>query len=120
MQFDKSLQAGARGGHGPIRYVVESFEPGRQVTFRFTAPKGFDGYHSFVIEETDTGQCLLKHVLEMQARGLAIPGWVFVFRPLHDALVEDSLNKAQKNLGVADQRSKWSAWVKFLRWIFKR
>ncbi|MDQ3135435.1 MAG: hypothetical protein M3Q76_11655, partial [Acidobacteriota bacterium] len=29
MKLDRPLGVGAKGGHGPIRYVVEAYEPGR-------------------------------------------------------------------------------------------
>jgi hypothetical protein len=29
MKFDRPLSVGAVGGHGPIRYTVESYQPGR-------------------------------------------------------------------------------------------
>ena len=47
MRFDRSLGVGADGGHGPIRYVVEAYEPGRSIRFRFTRPKGFIKLHFF-------------------------------------------------------------------------
>ena len=42
MKFDQPLQPGAKGGHGPIRYFVKSYEPGKNVYFEFTAPAGFN------------------------------------------------------------------------------
>ncbi len=44
MKFDKPLSVNAAGGHGPIRYYVEKYEPGKLVQFHFTGPKGFDGH----------------------------------------------------------------------------
>jgi len=41
MKFDRPLQVGAVGGHGPIRYTVEAYEPGRRIRFRFTAPRSW-------------------------------------------------------------------------------
>jgi len=41
MRLDRPLGVGAVGGHGPIRYCVESYSPGRSVQFRFIEPRGF-------------------------------------------------------------------------------
>lgn len=45
MDFDHSLGVSATVGHGPIRYIVEEYIPGKSIKFRFTGPKGFDGFH---------------------------------------------------------------------------
>lgn len=50
MAFDRPLEVGARGGHGPIRYVVEAYTPGQSIRFRFIGPSGFDGFHGYEIE----------------------------------------------------------------------
>jgi hypothetical protein len=119
MKFDQPLQIGAKGGHGPIRYFVESYQQGKSIKFRFTGPKGFDGYHEFTIEEIGSTKTLLKHNLIMNTKGIAIFTWLLGFRPLHDALVEDAFDKAEMGLGISLEKKGWSGWVKFLRWIFK-
>lgn len=43
MRLDRPLQIGAAGGHGPIRYRVEWYEPGRAVLFRFPGRSCFAG-----------------------------------------------------------------------------
>ena len=82
-------------------------------------PKGFDGYHCYEVEEIDSDHTFLKHTLEMNAKGFAILSWTFIFHPLRDALIENSLDKAEKNLGISSEQTNWSTWVKFLRWAFK-
>ncbi len=116
MVFDRPLGVGAAGGHGPIRYFVEAYVPGKSIRFRFTAPKGFDGYHEFEICETGPSGCVLRHNLEMTARGSAAFSWTLAIRHLHDALLEDSLAQAQASLGQSPRVRKWSAWVKMVRW----
>src|SRR2546425_6352985 len=69
MHLDRPLQIGAVGGHGPIRYYVEAYEPGASVRFRLQAPRGFDGFHAFEIVSTGGEGTTLRHVLEMNARG---------------------------------------------------
>lgn len=117
MEFDRPLGVGAVGGHGPVWYFVEEFVPGRRVKFRFTGPKGFDGSHGFEIISVSGASVLLRHTLNMNAHGSAILSWPIVFRPLHDALLEDCLAYAQASLGQPPRIQAWSRWVKFLRWV---
>jgi len=67
MRFDRPLGAGARGGHGPVRYTVEEYVPGRRVRFRFLGPTGFDGYHEYEVPVEDDSACRLRHSLAMTA-----------------------------------------------------
>ena len=114
MIFDRPLRVGATGGHGPIRYFVEEYAPPRFIKFRFTAPKGFDGFHAYEVIEAGKNT-LLRHTLEMTTNGLAVLSWPLVFRPMHDALVEDSLATAEASLGQLPRIRAWTPWVKFLR-----
>lgn len=117
MQFDRPLQVGAIGGHGPIRYFVEAYELGRNIQFKFTAPAGFLGYHRYDIEERGPDQTCLWHVLSMQTEGPALITWPLIFKWLHDALIEDSLDRAERSLGGQPPIRHWSVWVQMLRWI---
>lgn len=119
MRLDRPLQVGAAGGHGPIRYEVEAYEPGRIVRFRLHAPRGFDGFHEFEIVATGAQQTRLRHVLEMTAHGPARITWPIVFRPLHDALVEDCLDGAARAVGEPPASRPWSLWVRILRRGFR-
>ena len=114
MRFDRPLGVGAAGGHGPVGYVVEEYEEGRRVRFRFTAPRGFDGYHEFTASGPE-----LCHRLVMRTRGLARLSWPLVFRPLHDALVEDAFDRACDAMGVAVEKARWSWWVRTLRGVLR-
>jgi hypothetical protein len=115
MRLDRPLQVGAMGGHGPIRYRVEAYEPGVSVRFRLSAPQGFDGFHGFEILAAGGEGTTLRHLLEMNARGRAVLTWPCVFSPLHDALVEDCLDKAAFELGEVLPPREWSLWVRILR-----
>ena len=116
MTFDRPLQVGAIGGHGPIGYRVESWQPGRSVWFAFLRPAGFAGGHGLEIEPLDGGRSLLRHRLEMTVSGAARLTWPLAFRPLHDALVEDALTRAETELGLPPTVRRWSFWVRVLRW----
>jgi hypothetical protein len=117
MKFDKPLGISAKGGHGPIRYFVETYLRGKSIGFRFMGPRGFHGTHRFDVIAESENSCCLQHTLEMNSTGLAILSWPLIFRPLHDALIEDSLATAQLNLGISPNIVQWSYWVKCLRWI---
>ena len=119
MILDRPLGDGAVGGHGVIRYIVEAYEPGRSIVFRFTEPKGFDGTHRFdVVTEGET--VMLRHSLAMKTRGRAVLSWPLLFRPLHDALLEDTLTNAERALGLEVHVMRWSPLVRLLRWMVAR
>ncbi|MFA5265452.1 MAG: hypothetical protein WC378_16660 [Opitutaceae bacterium] len=118
MKLDRPLGVGARGGHGPIRYFVEECMPGQAVRFRFTGPVGFDGVHSYqIVSAPGADRVLLRHTIDMTVHGRALLSWPLIFRPLHDALMEDSLATAEASLGHSPGMQPWSLWVRFLRWI---
>jgi hypothetical protein len=118
MWLDPGLRVGARGGHGPIRYTVEQYIPGRSVLFRFSAPRGSEGTHRFEVDHR-SGRIVLRHVLTMRTKGWALVTWPLVFRPLHDALLEDLLDAAATALGHACRPRRWSGYVRILRALFK-
>jgi hypothetical protein len=120
MAFDRPLGVGAAGGHGPVRYVVEAYVPGQSIRFGFTGPRGFDGHHRLEIVQSTATRCVLRHTIEMTTRGAALVMWPLVFRPLHDALLEDALAVAQASLGQTPFVPHWSPWVKVLRWLVSR
>jgi hypothetical protein len=115
MRFDGPLERGASGGHGPIRYTVEEYVAGEMIRFRFVQPRGFHGTHSFEVIPQASDEAVLRHVLEMRTSGTARWTWPFVFRPLHDALVEDALDNAERQLGLSSRPRRWSARVRVLR-----
>jgi len=120
VRFDRPLAVGATGGHGPIRYSVEDYRHGVHVRFRFHAPRGFDGTHAYDVEPVDATHATLTHSLVMQAHGRARLTWPLIFRPLHDALIEDSLAKAERALGLPPAATPWSPRVRLLRSLLTR
>lgn len=120
MRFDRPLSVGASGGHGPIEYVVEAYESGRNIQFRFTKPAGFLGTHRFEIEELKSERVRLRHIIKMRAVGTAYLSWFFAIRPLHNALLEDALDRAEIFAGGTPGKRTWSPWVRFLRWHIAR
>jgi hypothetical protein len=120
MHLESGLRVGSAGGHGPIRYQVELYEPRRRARFRFTAPRGLAGFHEFRVTESE-GQTVLSHRLEARLGGLTALTWPLVYRPLHDALIEDALDRAESALRTgAGRRASWSMRVRVLRRLFGR
>ncbi|MCF8144200.1 MAG: SRPBCC family protein [Deltaproteobacteria bacterium] len=117
MKLDRPLSIGAKGGHGPIKYYVEEYDPGQSVKFRFTYPKGFNGFHRYEVVKRTQQSVVLRHTIEMSLHGSACLTWPLFIRSLHDALLEDALATAQASLGMIPQIRAWSPWVKVVRWI---
>ena len=116
LRFDRPLGVGADGGHGPVRYHVESYEPGRSVRFRFTAPRGFDGFHEFTLRATKAEETELVHLMVLRLRHPAWCTYPLLWRPMHDALLEDGLDRAERELtGAVRTPARWSPYVRLLR-----
>ena len=119
MRLDKPLGIGASGGHGPVHYVVVAYEPGRSIRFRFTGPAGFHGHHAFLVSNSgDDASVLLRHELVMTVTGSARVTWPLFFRPLHDALIEESFDRADSEVGrPSEVPAKRSLWTRLLRFV---
>ena len=119
MRFDRPLAVGAAGGHGPVRYSVEKYQPGQSILFRFTAPRGFNGTHRFEVEDRQ-GHTVLRHVIEMNATGPALLNWPLAIRSLHNAAIEDCFDQATISLGIQlESPARWSAYVRLLRAVMR-
>ncbi|MGA4848367.1 SRPBCC family protein [Streptomyces sp. G5(2025)] len=94
MAFDRPLGVGAAGGHGPVRYAVTEYEPGRRVRFAFTPPG--EGFHEFTVEPRGEGRCLVRHVLEARWRGLDVLLWPTAVRPVHDSMMEELFDNIER------------------------
>jgi hypothetical protein len=121
MRLRGGLAVGARGGHGPVRYQCVAYEPGRTAAFAIEADagltRGFHGGHGFAVEPAGTST-ILRHVLEAEVALVPMLRWLAVIRPLHDALVEELLDRAEAALaGAEPPPPRWGARVRALRWI---
>jgi hypothetical protein len=121
LRFDRPLGVGARGGHGPVRYQVEEYEPGRRVVFRFSEKMGLDGTHRLEVDDSQ-GVTELRHVLEGRlTNAKAIRRWLLVTRPMHDAVLEDLLDHAELAVtGRVLRPARWSWRVRLLRRLLAR
>lgn len=121
MRFDRPLEVGATGGHGPIRYFVASYTPNDSIVFQFTGPRGFHGTHGFYIHEADASHTRLEHVIDMNITGTALITWPLLYRPLHNALAEDSVHQAVLHFNHnLEPTPTWSGYVRFLRRLLSR
>jgi hypothetical protein len=115
LRLDRGLAVGSRGGHGPIRYAVCEYEPGRRVRFAFDPALGFVGWHELVVDGAS-----LAHRMRFAARGVALAKWALVIRPLHDALIEDLFDRAAAALGQSPVQAPWTWRVRFGRALLAR
>lgn len=119
MIFKDGIKVGASGGHGPIRYVVEEYNSKELIQFRFTKPYGFVGTHRFEIKELPNNQTKVTHVIEMNTQGIGSLIWLFAIRSLHNALIEDCLDKIGNNFNKTKVSTKWNWYVKLIRKTLK-
>lgn len=118
MLLDRPLGIGAEGGHGSIRYRVSEYEPGRRVRFTFTQGTGIDGMHELSVEPLTDDRCRLRHVLIGRPRGLMRLLAPLAVESLHDAVLEDLLDNAERQAtGRLSSAARWSPWVRLWRWI---
>jgi len=115
MKFTGGIQEGAKGGHGPIRYIVEKYNPNEIIQFRFLGPNGFNGIHKFEIGELTNGQTEIKHTIDMKTKGRGTLIWIFAIRALHNALIEDGFDKLESNFSDNQKSTKWNWWVRIIR-----
>jgi len=116
MVLDRPLQVGADGGHGSIRYRVIEYEPGRRVRFEFRPGSGFDGWHEFSVQPVGPDRCRVRHVVIAQPRGVLRILFPLCVRALHDAVLEDLLDRAElAATGRVERPARWSGWVRLWR-----
>lgn len=115
MKFKKGKYEGANGGHGPIRYTIKKYIPGKLIQFEFTNPKGFHGIHKFETIELLDNKTELIHTIDMITSGVGTLTWMIGVRYLHDALIEDLFDKIENEFDNHNKRTAWSFWVRFLR-----
>lgn len=115
MKFKEGIKTGAKGGHGPIRYSVEKYNPNEVIQFRFSKPYGFNGIHKFEVTELAEEKTEIKHTIDMKTVGKGTLTWVLAIRSLHNALIEDGFDKIENHFSENQKSKEWNFWVKFLR-----
>ena len=119
IRFKEGLKEGSKGGHGIIRYNITEYNFEDSIYFKFTKPSGFDGYHSFKINELGHNKTEVIHCIDMKTYGMSTFSWIVIIRWLHDALIEDALDKIENHFSLEKTASTYSVWVKILRAYFK-
>lgn len=114
MVLDGPVAVGAVGGHGSIRYRVTAHEPGRRVEFTFDPGQGLDGTHTLSVHPDGVGHSVLRHVIEGRVTGGMRLLWPAAVRWMHDAVLEDLLDRAEAATGGRPHPHRWSSWVRLL------
>ena len=121
MELDRPLRVGSGGGHGPIRYHVTGYEPGRRLECTLDPGTGLAGTHTFTVEPLGPDRCRIRHEIDGRAGGVMRLSWPLAVRWLHDAVLEDLFDRAERALGTGPERpARWSPWVRALRPIAGR
>jgi hypothetical protein len=121
MTLDNHLNIGSKGGHSLIKYFIEDYQENRLIKFKFTEPKGFNGTHEFIVTQISSDVFRLEHkvILNLDFKGKIY--WIFIIKHLHDALIEDLLDKAESNINEKKiEFRKLSLMVRGLRYIIRR
>ena len=112
MRFDGPLALGAYGRHGPIHYQVTFLDPtARNLVFEFREPTGLVGRHSFHVRTDGKEGAVLRHEVVANPEGWMRLKWPLIIRWVHDAVVEEILDRAEVATGTVPvrpyQRSLW-------------
>ncbi|MFB9908284.1 SRPBCC family protein [Allokutzneria oryzae] len=120
--MDRPLGVGARGGHGPIRYDCTAYEPGRLVEFTFSPKMALKGTHTLeVLPGPRPGTAIVRHTVAGRTVGTMRLLWPLVIRWMHDALLEDLLDRVAVAVGHPPARpARWSPWVRLCHRLFER
>jgi hypothetical protein len=105
-------------GMGFLRHEPLEHERGKLRRYRITGPDGFTGWHGWDV--TANGRSVVRHIVEADCRGWARVLWPLVIRPMHDALHEDILDRAEAAVGGSPAPREWSPRVRFLRWAIRK
>lgn len=117
IKFINGLKIASQGGHGPIRYEITHYNPEGHIEFKFQRPHGFNGIHKFEIFELNSTTTEVKHTISMTTSGTGTLKWLLAISWLHNALIEDLLDKVENQLMLSNLKSEWNLWVKMLRWL---
>jgi hypothetical protein len=113
VKFNLPRPVGATGGHGTGPYTVSFYTPGRHLRSQFGG--GRQGYHEFTLQEVDDMTCLLRHALKTRLAFNLTWRWLFLIRPLHNALIEDLFDKIESQVAKVEHPQVWSLRVRKLR-----
>ncbi|MDN5861611.1 MAG: DUF2867 domain-containing protein, partial [Pseudonocardia sp.] len=114
MRYDGDIAVGARGTHG----VITAYEPGRLLEFTFPDGMGITGTHTFTITPVGPGRSRVRHTVDADAVPLAWLVWHTAIRPVHDAVLEELLDRLSAATGTPPVRPAVPApYARLLRWF---
>jgi hypothetical protein len=106
------LAVGTRVRQGTIRQVIEAYEPGRRLEFRFSPGLGLDGTHRIELTPVGPTRSRLTHTLACRVRKRLLPLYPILIRE-HDALVEDLFDRAElEATGRVERPARWPVSVR--------
>ena len=121
MRLDGPIALGAIGGHGPARYRVTGYQPGRWVRFGLVGPGFLRGFHEFSVHPCGSDVTELHHTLAVRLGILGWPIYPLVFKPLHDTVIEQALDRAECDVhGIVVSPAATSWWFRMLRALMTR
>ena len=119
MRRSGELRVGAVCHHDDVRYTVTEYEPGQRLWFTFTEID-VTGGHGFDVLAED-GATRLRHTLRGRPHRSMRIMWPLLVRPIHDALLEDLLDNAERELtGTVASPHRYSTWIRVLRAVRSR
>jgi hypothetical protein len=105
--LEASLAVGTHVRQGGMRQVVEAYEPGRRLAFRFDPGVGLDGTHELELTPLRGGRSRLTHTLCCRLAKRLLPLYPILIRE-HDALVEDLFDRAElAATGRVERPARW-------------
>jgi hypothetical protein len=116
IRLDNGLRPGSRGGHGPIRYSVVAYEPGRLIRFAFEPVMRMSGHHELRVEPVDADRTRVVHLLAGTPGLASRLRWMVAIRWMHEALLRDLLDNVERAAtGAAPPHRRWNPWVRAMR-----
>ncbi|MFD8953124.1 hypothetical protein ACFV0B_30220 [Streptomyces xanthophaeus] len=107
--------------HGAQPHLGEQRWPPREAVVHGAAGRADGLGHEFAVLPVDADRTLLRHTPATSTSGLPRVTWPLVWRPLHDACLEDSLDRAElARTGAVARPARWSPYVRFLRTLAGR
>ncbi len=98
IRMARPITVGDAASHGRIRYRVDDYRPGEALWFRLDASTGLAGRHGFEIVPDADGMVVFRHTIEAHPVGSGRISWPLMLRPLHDQLMEELLDNAERLL----------------------
>jgi hypothetical protein len=119
--LDGPTEVGTTGGHGPARWRIVGHQPGRWIRCALTGPPFLVGFHEFTVRPDGPGAAVVEHLLALRLGALGWAVYPLVFRPLHDYVIEQALDRAQQHLtGSVGRSTVAGPGTRMLRWLMTR